>query len=157
FKQGNFGITLPGATLPTPIVISGTDAADDLSTNAPNQIILAGLGNDIGHVTTAGSIFRGGSGNDRGYNDAGDQYLYGDEGNDILIASDGNDELYGGLDNDALQGGADNDYLTGDEGNDFLAGGAGDDVLVGGDGDDFLIGGGSYEAQGFGGQVFGEL
>jgi hypothetical protein len=94
--------------------------------------IEAGTGNDtlVGGDSDAGNdyIFAG---------DGNDSAL-GRGGKDIIDGGDGNDKLDGGIGDDSLNGSAGDDSVVGGDGKDTLVGGAGNDSINGGAGDDVL-------------------
>jgi hypothetical protein len=83
-----------------------------VKTNAGDDLVYAGFGNDI---------IKGGKGNDT---------LYGKAGNDFLVGGKGKDVLKGGAGSDTLVGGKGKDRLNGGFGNDILVGGAGEDLYI---------------------------
>ncbi|MEM7552640.1 MAG: M10 family metallopeptidase [Cyanobacteria bacterium P01_A01_bin.84] len=94
--------------------ITGNDVANEISSQAGDDLIYGLSGNDI---------------------------LYGDTGLDTLDGGDGDDSLFGGTGNDILDGQGGNDILIGELGEDTLIGGNGDDILYGNEGKDLLFGG----------------
>lgn len=136
---------------------NGTNGNDNISTSMPDQMVVAGLGDDIVTLFGGRNLVQAGEGNDSATGQAGDDALIGDAGNDVLVGGGGNDILIGssmsttpanGLSDttmidgdDTLAGGDGNDSLYGGQGADSLAGDAGDDRLEGGTEDDTLRGG----------------
>ncbi len=106
--------------------VTGTSAADVISTQRGNDTVLGGGGSDI--------LF-GGAGSDRLEGGDGDDRLEGGDGDDTLIA--GNNTGSG----DTLLGGVGDDYLVDSFGNAVLDGGAGTDVFEIGYGNATVIGG----------------
>ena len=102
--------------------VTGTDAADEISTNVGSDSVTGGPGAD----TLSGA--------------GGDDLLYGNQDADLLVGGDASDTLFGGQNADMLEGDAGDDLLYGNRGDDRLYGGQGDDRLVGGAGDDTLAG-----------------
>ena len=143
----------------TPVVITGSDRADNLVGSDRFEDIQALSGNDTVDSGGGNDTVDGGDGNDFITSNSGDDRLIGGNGNDtiesgdgadtllggngadLLDGLDGNDSLTGGTGNDTLLGSSGNDTLSGDDGNDLLNGGSGSDNLVGGEGNDVLDGG----------------
>jgi Ca2+-binding RTX toxin-like protein len=126
-----------------------TTAANFISGDSGNDMIICGAGNDSVNAGTATSgesdtVF-GGRGNDalygNGANDGndwlfgedGDDVIYGNGGNDHLYGGNGHDQLFGGMGGDTCYGGAGNDVfredLSGSEQRNFLYGESGDDTF----------------------------
>jgi Ca2+-binding RTX toxin-like protein len=116
-------------------VADGADALCDFSfLNFVGVHVDLGDGNDSADLTgldfpmpplfEAGSVVKGGPGNDHVVGGASFDSFFGDEGDDELIGAEQQDFLYGGPGNDILRGGA--------SGSDELDGGPGDDILNGG-------------------------
>ena len=76
---------------------------------------------------------------------AGDDYVLGQDGNDTLNGDDGDDFLFGENGSDTLDGNDDDDFLFGQSGSDSLTGGDGEDFLAGGIDADTLTGGGGED------------
>ena len=105
----------------------------------------------------AGDEISGGAGNDVIFGGAGDDVIVGDGGSDWIFGDADNDTLYGdqlgagpdsiNFNNDIIYGGAGRDDLTGSIGVDILKGGADNDAFnwVVGDGDDTLVSGDAGE------------
>jgi Ca2+-binding RTX toxin-like protein len=75
----------------------------------------------------------------------GDLRGYGNAGNNLILGNSGNNLLYGRDGNDVLKGNAGNDILYGENGDDMFQGGTGQDRHYGGAGaDDFIFGGGDF-------------
>ncbi|MEM9435659.1 MAG: calcium-binding protein [Pseudomonadota bacterium] len=106
-----------------------------------DDLIVAGLGNDLLDGSAGHDTLKGGDGEDTLDGGTGHDQLFGDAGNDLLNGGRDDDLLNGGAGVDTLEGGSGDDTLDGGDGNDDLLGGAGEDVLSGGAGDDALIGG----------------
>jgi len=100
-----------------------TDAADDLTGYASNDLITGGGGNDRIWARAGNDVIDAG---------AGDDQVWGEDGDDDLQGGIGNDTLRGDNGNDALRGGDGADTLLGGNGNDIIEGGAGNDSLGGG-------------------------
>jgi Ca2+-binding RTX toxin-like protein len=133
------GTVWKAADLKAGAVFYGTDASDNLSGGAGDDILIGYGGNDTldgGNDSDGNDVLYGGTGND---------ILSGRGGNDWLDGGDGSDVLDGGgTGNDTLNGGADNDSLYGSSGNNTFDGGAGNDILQDGGGNDvYLFGRGS--------------
>ena len=143
----------------TPVVIAGSDRADNLvgsdrfediqtlsgndtvDSGGGNDTVDGGDGNDIITSTSGDDSLIGGNGNDTIESGDGADTLLGGNGADLLDGLDGSDSLAGGTGNDTLLGSNGNDTLSGDDGNDLINGGSGSDNLVGGEGNDVLDGG----------------
>ncbi len=114
--------------------------ASTLQGGKGNDLIVAGLANDI---------IEGGSGDDTLTGGIGLDTIYGGDGNDIIDAGASNDHVFGGRGDDVIDAGAGNDIVHGNEDNDHIDGGDGQDTLRGDSGNDYLNGqGGSDNVQG---------
>ena len=102
----------------------------------PNDLVLAGDGDETLFGSPANDKIDGGLGNDELLGSNGNDQLYGNSGNDTLKGESGDDYLWGGTGNDRLFSGSENDYIWGGEGDDLLEGGAGNDILTGNEGID---------------------
>lgn len=110
------------------------DAAQGLwlqGTNADNEII-SEAGNDVIKGVGGDDILHGKSGNDKIHGGNGYDEIRGNRGSDILLGNNGSDNLRGGRGDDNLKGGNGDDSLFGGNGADVVNGGAGNDVLKGG-------------------------
>lgn len=134
----------------TPLTMTGTPDADELTGTDADEIIDALTGNDWVRAEGGDDTVEGGEGNDRLEGGSGRDYLSGDAGNDHLLGGaesdhleggDGYDILRGQAGDDSLNGGASSDRLIGGSGNDELRGGDDNDELTGDSGDDLLDGG----------------
>ena len=166
--NGNAGNDRMVYTASLPIVASGGDGDDRLTTtNGParfngddgNDTLIGGPGNDS---------MGGGLGNDRLYGYGGNDTLRGgsyyrlpcylsisyevepfDDGDDWLDGGDGNDSLVGGLGKNVLLGGPGNDNLRSDvfsfdgqaPADEMMFGGPGNDLIDAGGGEDLIQGG----------------
>lgn len=101
---------------------------------------VAGSGMDSVTGNAAANALSLGSGNDKGWGEAGHDRLDGSTGNDGLYGGEGNDSLLGSYGDDRLEGGSGDDRLDGGTGLDHLYGGVGADTLWGQDGHDSLYG-----------------
>jgi len=102
--------------------------------------IRTGKGDDYVEVTVDKSvIIRTSNGDDIVYAGLGNDILKGGKGSDILYGKAGNDFLVGGKGRDVLKGGPGEDTLVGGQGKDRLNGGFGNDILVGGAGEDLYV------------------
>ena len=119
-------------------VANGGD--DEVSSTCGNSSLDLGPGNDVGTLSSSGSI-AGGDGNDVLDGGSGINPLTGGAGKDTLLGGAANDTLDGGDGNDTLDGQAGNDVLLGSLRRDLLIGGANADTLQGGDDTDTV----SYE------------
>ena len=105
----------------------------------PNDLILAGDGDETLSGSSEKDNLDGGLGNDELLGLNGDDQLYGSSGHDTLSGESGDDYLWGGTGNDKLFGGTEDDYIWGGEGDDLLEGNAGYDILTGNDGIDTFV------------------
>lgn len=114
---------------------------------------------DVVDTNALDNIIYGGGGNDTSWTGGGEDTVYGGDGDDTLWTSDQNDTAYGESGNDALHGKNHADILFGGDGNDLIAGNwenntsyladgadtlhgeAGNDTLYGGDQGDTMYGG----------------
>lgn len=117
------------------------DNAPTLAIPVPQELNMAGDGDDQLGAGAGNDVFYGGGGNDIVSGGAGNDYAHGGYGNDRLDGMQGDDRLYGGQGNDTLTGYYGNDLLVGEAGDDTMTGLIGNDVLIGGDGNDNLNGG----------------
>lgn len=117
--------------------VTGTEAADILTSPGARFNVVSGLGGD--------DVLSGSRRTDA---------LFGGDGNDTLDGANGDDALFGGIGNDTLLGGAGRDFLRGDAGDDVLAGGQGNDFLSGGAGVDRIDGGNGHDTFFFDGPRF---
>jgi len=114
--EHSFGLTLPNAALPPPIV--GTDVIPVMPQG--------------GVVPWPVAVVNSGTGSAQSYSDMNNLLgTSGAQSDDNVIGSIGVDGLYGDLGNDYLEGRAGNDLLIGGRGQDRLNGGADDDILLG--------------------------
>jgi len=143
------GLHRPPIVAVTPIITTGTAAADQLMGGQGNDDISGGGDRDVidgkdGHDRLDGGTDRdtvyGGEGNDTLIGQGGHDYLSGDAGNDSMLGGTGGDTLEGGTGNDTLKGESSTDTLHGGDDNDSLVGGTGADTLYGDAGDDTLFG-----------------
>lgn len=121
-------------------IIGGT-SADEISSEAGEDTILAGAGND---KVWGGDDYDGmllGDGDDWTDGGAGEDVIYGGAGNDTIHGGDDTDHLYGEDGDDTVFAGADDDYIYGGNGDDKLYGESGRDHLEGNDGTDYVSGG----------------
>ena len=134
---------------PSPLVLHGTGADEQLIGAAGADNIQAGGGGDSLFGQGGNDSLAGEAGNDVLFGGTGDDTLTGGDGSDQLAGEDGHDSLEGGGGHDSLEGGHGNDTLEGNSsydrlrgnlGDDHLSGGTGDDTLYGGDGNDTLFG-----------------
>ena len=132
------------------VLVVGTPDADDV-TNAVNDIVFTGAGNDTvdtlfaGAVTGSNRIFTGSgndvtyvANNDRAFGGSGDDEFYADGVSGFRISGGaGNDEFFFGLAGNSAESGR---ALGGDGDDDFYIVQGGDNLLSGGAGaDDFWI------------------
>ena len=78
---------------------------------AGNDILLAGLGNDIANGGQGSDLMSGGSGNDDLAGDNGSDVLAGNAGNDMMNGGNGDDALIDGLGSDIANGGNGDDWF----------------------------------------------
>jgi len=123
--QGTLETVTSAATTVVGDFIPENGAAQTLTGNAGDDLILGGGAND----TLIGL--------------AGGDTLDGGAGTDSLVGGDGNDSLIGGAGVDTLNGGAGDDIIAGGAGNDIINAGTGSDVITYtiGDGADAVVGG----------------
>ncbi|MCP3973069.1 MAG: hypothetical protein GY720_01095 [bacterium] len=107
--------------------VVGTRAAESLSGNTGDDVIVGLAGNDYIEGAAGNDVICGGDGRDQ---------VRGGEGNDVIYGDRGRDEIIGGPGNDRLFGNRGNDTLTGRRGRDRIRGGNGDDSADGGPGTD---------------------
>ena len=110
----------------TPLLINGTDAADDIRIRQSGTSIVVTRNGVTTVKRTATSTV---TVNARG----GDDVVFADDSVKVPVA------INGGAGDDALRGGARNDRVRGESGNDRLYGGGGSDTLDGGEGEDVLV------------------
>ena len=163
--------TIPqGASISTPIVISGTTGTGQSEAFVINMRQMpAGASLQLDNVEFASVLgtasITGGAGQNYVVADeasqyimlgADDDYIDGGAGDDTVGSADGNDTLLGGAGNDSVFGGAGNDSLDGGDGFDtldltggganFAQGGLQSDTILGGDGGDQLRGGKGHDS-----------
>ncbi|TAN71110.1 MAG: hypothetical protein EPN17_02870 [Methylobacter sp.] len=122
---------------------------DDYIRSDGQDIIDAGLGNDVIATYGGGASVIGGEGNDNIYGDSsGGETLLGGNGDDTIghVGLVYNGSWSGGNGSDLIDGGAGNDFMHGDWGDDTILGGDGLDSLYGGWGSDQLDGGNGDDA-----------
>jgi Ca2+-binding RTX toxin-like protein len=112
--------------------VNTSDVLERIVGTGRDDLIAAGLNDDV---------VRGYQGNDQIWGGSGNDTVYGEDGNDILNGGTGSDKLYGGNGNDRIDGGLHDDVIVGANGNDLLIGNNGHDWLIGGEGNDRLYGG----------------
>ena len=78
---------------------------------AGNDILLAGLGNDVANGGQDSDLMSGGAGNDTLSGDNGSDVLAGNAGNDLMNGGNGDDALIDGLGSDTANGGNGNDLF----------------------------------------------
>ncbi|WP_238367684.1 calcium-binding protein [Mesobacterium pallidum] len=146
-EAGELGSGEPGST--DPIVLDGTDGADDIDGTALSDIISGGLGDDTLRGREGDDTVTGDEGNDRVRGDqgaddvsggAGDDRVRGGSGDDVVHGGDGNDLVRGDWGNDMVYGDAGHDTVRGNHGADTVSGGDGDDLVRGDEGDDLVMG-----------------
>ena len=128
-----------------PLILVGSDSADELFGDTGDDDLSGLLGSDILVGLAGDDKISGGSGSDQLFGGAGMDNLIGNKGSDYLEGGTGDDMLFGGRGRDALVGGAGDDVLKGARGTDELFGGDGQDTLHGGNGHDYLEGGGDND------------
>jgi Ca2+-binding RTX toxin-like protein len=131
----------PNTDLSGDDIIEGTEASEEFTGGAGNDMIEGRGGDDSLWGEAGDDSLNGGEGSDDLYGGSGGDFLQGDFGPDYVSGEDGDDALLGGDDDDELLGGQGQDSLFGEDGRDTLRGGTQSDYLEGGDGDDFLVGG----------------
>ena len=163
FQNGDFGITLVGANIPSrepnPLfpttdgddVINATSEDDVINAAAGDDVIDGGAGDDIIAGGEGADTLIGGDGNDQITIDAADVAFFGGAGRDQLIF-DGTENfevslnqgsfesIISGSGDDRIFGSDSSDNIDLGDGDDFTQAGDGDDVIVGGAGADVLIG-----------------
>ena len=108
----------------------GTDNADTITTDMPDNLIIAKDGDDIVH---------GGIGEDHLLGKNGDDQLFGNDSRDTIEGGSGNDEIHGGCQNDLLLGQEGEDTIYGNYYHDTIIGGRDNDYLSGGQGEDVYV------------------
>jgi Ca2+-binding RTX toxin-like protein len=104
-----------------PIVVYGSNKADQITSMGGPQTIYALNGPD--------EVYAGG----------GPDKIHGGRGNDRIFAQGGPDEVNGGNGDDYLHGGGGPDQIFGGNGNDVLVGCVAADILTGGRGADVFV------------------
>jgi Ca2+-binding RTX toxin-like protein len=126
--------------------LSGTEFADISIFGYEGDDLIYGLGgNDIIDAGLDQDIVYGGDGDDTILGRAGNDALHGENDNDVLFGEAGEDWLHGGRGNDYLLGGDGADLLTGVQWDQWNAGKGEIDSLTGGEGSDRFVLGDSYE------------
>jgi Ca2+-binding RTX toxin-like protein len=149
-----------GQTLSIPLefvhytVVEGTAGADSLSDSAGNSVIrgyegndtltgnssltrlYGGIGDDIYHVYSGGTIFENANEGTDTVNSRGYVYTLGQNLENLNLASTSAEEGHGNVLDNVINGNSNNNVLYGHDGNDTIDGKTGDDLLVGGTGND---------------------
>ena len=132
-----------------PLILRGTNAAEQLSGDAGDDRLVALAGDDTLEGGDGRDTLNGGAGDDRitggATSDDLRDVVYAGAGADYADGGHGNDRIHGMDGNDTLLGGFGADVLVGQEGDDVLSGGPLSDEVSGGPGDDFLNGGFGFD------------
>ncbi len=131
--------TSTSTSLSSPIVITGTSAADGSTQSEAFVIDMRSLPSgtslqldNIEFASIMGSTTVTGG--------TGANYVTADDSNQFISLGEGNDTLYGGSGNDTVGSGSGDDVLAGEAGDDSVFGGTGDDTTIGGMGSDVAYG-----------------